>query len=188
MRQATGEMEAVISELLEAARIRTGQPLDLDRRPTDLVQLVQRQVGVWKHTTERHALRVEAALPELIGNWDTERLERVLDNLLSNAVKFSPGGGTVTVTVTEEPAGAAHWAVLSVTDEGQGVPAADLPHIFGEFRRGANVGGIDGTGLGLAAVRRIVEQHGGVVAISSEEGAGTTVALRLPLGQAGSHS
>jgi len=68
-------------------------------------------------------------------------------------------------------------AVLEVEDHGLGVPTTDLPHIFERFHRAGNVG----TGLGLADVRQIVEQHGGTIAVDSREGAGTTVTVRLPL-------
>jgi signal transduction histidine kinase len=72
--------------------------------------------------------------------------------------------------------------MLSVTDQGVGIPAADLPHIFERFRRGGNVAGrIAGSGLGLWGSQRIVAQHGGTIAIDSAEGRGTTVTVRLPL-------
>jgi signal transduction histidine kinase len=72
--------------------------------------------------------------------------------------------------------------MLSIADQGVGIPAADLPHIFERFRRGGNVAGrIAGSGLGLWGSQRIVEQHGGTIAIDSTEGNGTTVTVRLPL-------
>jgi signal transduction histidine kinase len=74
------------------------------------------------------------------------------------------------------------WAVLSVEDNGVGIPAADLPHIFERFWRGSNVGGTVGAGIGLAGARQIVEQHGGTIAVASTEGKGSTVTVRLPLG------
>jgi signal transduction histidine kinase len=70
---------------------------------------------------------------------------------------------------------------LTVRDEGIGIPAADLERIFERYRRGRNVGQISGTGLGLTGARQIVEQHGGVIAIESAEGRGTSVTVRLPL-------
>ena len=73
-------------------------------------------------------------------------------------------------------------AVLSIADQGVGIPADDLPHIFERFRRGGNVAGrIAGSGLGLWGSQRIVAQHGGTIAIDSTEGKGTTVTVRLPL-------
>jgi signal transduction histidine kinase len=107
----------------------------------------------------------------------------VLGNLLGNAVKYSPAGGEVAVRVVRErDAGGRAWAVVAVRDQGIGIPVADLPHVFERYRRGSNVGGrIVGSGVGLAGARQIVEQHGGTIAVASEEGRGSTFSLRLPL-------
>jgi signal transduction histidine kinase len=110
------------------------------------------------------------------------RLDRVLDNLLSNAIKFSPNGGGITVAVAHEDVVGGPWAVVAVRDQGLGIPAADLPRVFERFRRARNVEGrIGGTGIGLASVRQIVEQHGGAITVESVEGAGSTFTVRLPL-------
>ena len=179
---STTKMTAIIGELLDVVRLQTGQPLDLHREPTDLVALVQRAVAEHQQTTNRHRIQVEAAVPELTGEWDPIRLERVLGNLLSNAIKYSPAGGPITVTVTPEEDETGAWVRLSVRDRGLGIPAADLPHIFERFRRGANVvGRIEGTGIGLAGAHQIVEQHGGTITAESQEGVGTTFTVRLPL-------
>jgi signal transduction histidine kinase len=191
-------MAALVDELLDIARLQTGRPLELARRRTDLVALARRATEAHQELSNRHLIRLESDLPELVGWWDPDRLQRVLDNLLSNAVKYSPDGGTIRLTLARErsaaPAlpgsGAGHspqnsatdWAVLTVTDEGIGIPAADLPHVFERFRRGRNVvGRIAGTGIGLSGAKAIVEQHGGTIAIASREGAGTTVTVRLPV-------
>jgi signal transduction histidine kinase len=71
--------------------------------------------------------------------------------------------------------------VLTVRDEGLGIPASDLPHVFERFHRGSNVERISGTGIGLAGAKDIVEQHGGTISVASSEGHGTTVVVRLPL-------
>ncbi len=129
-----------------------------------------------------HHIRLETALSELVGQWDTQRVERVLSNLLNNAIKYSPAGGEIIVRLTSEGDGARNWAVLTVQDGGLGIPAADLPHIFERFRRGTNVvGRIKGTGIGLAGVKQVVEQHGGSVTAVSRQGTGTTFSVRLPL-------
>jgi signal transduction histidine kinase len=121
---------------------------------------------------------VSTTLTQLVGVLDAVRLARVLDNLLDNAVKYSPRGGTVEVTIAREDG----LAVLSVADHGEGIPAADLPHIFERYRRGRNVEGrIPGTGIGLAGVQRIVELHDGTISVDSQVGGGTTFTLRLPL-------
>jgi signal transduction histidine kinase len=175
---SASRMVTLISELLDVANIEIGRPLTLSRRPVDLVGLVRSVLAEHQQAAEEHHIAVEARAPELIGNWDATRLERVLANLLSNAIKYSPGQGDITVVVARE----GPWAVLEVSDRGVGIPAADLPHIFERFHRAENVAGkIPGTGIGLAAVREIVEQHGGSIAVRSTEGVGSTFTVRLPL-------
>jgi PAS domain S-box-containing protein len=178
----TTRMTALINELLDVARLRMGQSLDLDRQRMDLVVLARRVAAEQQGTTEHHSIRVAAMVPELIGAWDEARLERVLTNLVSNAIKYSPEGGDITVTATREESGPKSWAVLSVRDQGVGIPAANLPHIFEWFQRGDNVvGQIAGTGIGLPESQRIVEQHGGTITAESQEGIGSTFTVRLPL-------
>lgn len=181
---ATAKMWAMITELLDTARLETGRPLSLNWQPTDLVALVRQEAAAQQHLTDRHHLRVEADVPRLVGEWDPFRLTRVVGNLLINAVKYSPDGGEITASVTRETGSeeAGDRAVLKIVDQGLGIPAADLPFVFERFRRGANVAGrIEGAGIGLWGARQIVEQHGGTITIDSREGAGTTVTVRLPL-------
>ena len=118
--------------------------------------------------------------PELVGNFDAPRLERVVDNLLGNAIKYSPGGGCITLSANQQDG----WATVVVRDQGIGIPEDDLPHVFEPFRRGANVvGRISGTGIGLASARRIVERHGGTLSVDSQPGEGSAFMIRLPLSQ-----
>ncbi|MBI3968293.1 MAG: ATP-binding protein, partial [Chloroflexi bacterium] len=114
---------------------------------------------------------------------DSFRLERVLANLLSNAIKYSPRGGDIVVTLTHEETPTRAFAVLSVSDQGMGIPAADLPHVFERFYRAGNVASeqISGSGIGLAGCCQIVEQHGGQIHADSVEGTGSTFTVRLPL-------
>jgi signal transduction histidine kinase len=121
-------------------------------------------------------------VPAVVGWWDERRLERVLANLLTNAIKYSPDGGEILVRVDLEQGPTGPRSLLAVTDCGVGIPAADLPHVFERYRRGGNVGGIAGSGIGLFGSRRIVEQHGGTIEAASREGNGSTFTLRLPLG------
>ena len=116
--------------------------------------------------------------PSLVGEWDARRLERVFGNLLSNAIKYSPDDTAVTLTIAPQ---GTDWARVEVQDDGRGIPARDLPHIFDRFHRASNVGRVRGTGLGLAGARQIVEQHGGSITITSTENVGTRVVVQLPL-------
>jgi signal transduction histidine kinase len=127
---------------------------------------------------------LQCRAPELTGVWDAARVERVIANLLSNAGKYSPQDASITVTVGEEVRNGTGWAVVSVQDHGIGIPADDLPHIFERFHRGQNVGQeILGAGIGLSGAKQIVEAHGGTIEVSSQEGAGSTFTVRLPLEQ-----
>jgi PAS domain S-box-containing protein len=179
---ASGTMDALIGELLDTVRLQAGQQLDLRPQPTDLVAVAQRCVAEQQQTTHRHTMRVETRVATLVGEWDPVRVERVLTNLLTNAVKYSPEGGTITVTVGQRRQGRGMWAELAVQDEGLGIPAGDLPHVFEWFHRAANVAGrIAGSGIGLAGARQVVEQHGGTLTVASTEGAGSAFTVCLPL-------
>lgn len=173
---------AQLDEILDMARLQAGQPVRLRCQPTDLVALVHRCVEEYKQTSPQHTIQVETPLEQLIGCWDSSRVERIIGNLLSNAIKYSPRWSVINVTVGQEQRLTGAMGVLTVGDHGVGIPVADLPHIFEFFRRGRNVEQqTRGLGLGLASVRRIVEQHGGCVEVASEEGVGTTFTVRLPL-------
>ncbi|GAC1432605.1 MAG: hypothetical protein NVSMB65_06250 [Chloroflexota bacterium] len=181
---ASTAMANLVDELLEITRADVGHPGTLHRRPTNLVTLTHQVVDRYRHTSERHTLRVVAAQAEVRGHWDAARLERVLGNLLGNAIKYSPLGGDIVLTVSCEKTESGPRAVLAVTDHGVGIPEADQAHVFERFRRGNNVvGTIAGTGIGLAAARQAVDDHGGTITIASREGEGTTVTMRLPLGE-----
>ncbi len=179
--QRVRDMARQLDELLDVAALDAGQQLELQRQRTELVSLVHRLAVDAQASTTQHEIRVSADSDEILGDWDALRLERVVRNLLTNAIKYSPEGGPIAIAVSYEDGGSRDVALLSIQDEGVGIPAADLPTIFDRFRRGANVSGhINGTGVGLSAVRQIVEQHGGTVAIESREGQGTRVIVRLP--------
>ncbi|MCC3299579.1 ATP-binding protein [Arthrobacter caoxuetaonis] len=117
---------------------------------------------------------------------DREQLERVFSNLVSNAVKFTPPGGSVNVEACRVPVtdGKAPMLRICVRDTGIGIPAEDLPRLFGRFFRASNAtaAAIPGTGLGLAIVQDIVHQHGGTLTIDSAVGEGTCVEVLLPSG------
>jgi signal transduction histidine kinase len=110
---------------------------------------------------------------------DQKLLRQILGNLLSNALKYSPNGGRVDFVVREKNGEAS----FVVADQGIGIPADELPHLFESFHRAHNVGNIPGTGLGLAIVKKSVEMHGGSIAVDSATGQGTrfTVIIPIPL-------
>ncbi|MGH2389205.1 MAG: sensor histidine kinase, partial [Chloroflexota bacterium] len=130
-------------------------------------------------------IELDGPADPVIAEVDAARFERVLANLLSNAVKYSPGGGLIQVRLASDVIGGVGWAAVSVTDHGIGIPETDLPHVFTSFFRGSNVTGkIQGSGIGLAGARQIVEQHGGFIQARSAPESGTTFLVRIPLSAA----
>ena len=148
--------------------------------PVAVQDLVESACAVMLPAAEAAGLTLRTVLPDrmppVIGHRD--QLERSLLNLISNAVKFSTSGGTVTVSA----GGQDGTITLDVTDQGIGIGADELGQLFTRFYRGsaARTGAVQGTGLGLSLVKRIVERHGGSIAISSHLGEGTTATVRLP--------
>jgi PAS domain S-box-containing protein len=123
-------------------------------------------------------LALEVAPDVGAGHYDDRLLRHIFSNLLSNALKYSPGGGRIRFKVWREDSS----MVFEVADQGIGIPADEIPHLFGSFHRASNVGAIQGTGLGLAIARNAVERHGGAIEVASELGAGTVFKVSLPAG------
>ncbi|HHV64880.1 MAG TPA: hypothetical protein GXX46_07400 [Peptococcaceae bacterium] len=117
--------------------------------------------------------------PGLTLKGDRNRLRQVVLNIISNAYKYTPEEGRVTVSLQREE----NWALLEIKDSGQGIAAADLPHIFERFYRGdlSRSRESGGAGIGLTIAKALVEAHQGTVEVESELGLGTKVAIKLPL-------
>ncbi len=107
---------------------------------------------------------------------DKKRLEQVLVNLVHNAIKFTPEGGRILITLTDEN----QSAVISVTDSGAGIPADDLPHVFERFFKVDKARSSEGTGLGLAIAKHLVFAHGGMIWAESTEGQGAKFSFSIP--------
>lgn len=176
-RQAT-KMKKLLDELLDAATLQAGRLLGLNRRACDLVALAHDLVATYASGPGGHPMEVRAASLSVVGQWDADRIERVLGNLLSNAVKYSPAGGPITVEVEQVD----DFGVVRVSDRGIGIRAQDRERIFEWFTRTEDAERVaTGTGLGLAGARRIAEQHGGALTVESPPGGGSTFTLKLPL-------
>jgi signal transduction histidine kinase len=176
--QEAKRLRTLVLELLDVSRVRQGK-LVAQLEEVDLVELAAEACN--RHTTALHPCSLRA--PErLIGTYDRPRIMQLVDNLIENAIKYSPDGGDVLVTLERDD----DHLCLSVTDRGIGVPAADLPHLFDRFYRGANVDDrrFAGLGLGLYICRGIAEQHGGRLWVTSDgPGAGSTFHVLLPLSE-----
>lgn len=174
----------IIEDLLDVSRIVTGKLL-LDIKAVDLVQVIDssldsiRLAAHAKHIQVRR--RIDRSASVVTG--DASRLHQIVSNLLTNAVKFTPANGWIEVRL-ERSGGMAR---LSVEDNGQGISAEFLPHVFERFRQadGSTTRAHGGLGLGLAIVRHLVDLHGGTVrADSSGPGRGSTFSVEIPLMQA----
>ena len=174
----TGHLGRLVDDLLDVARATSGK-IVLLRRPVELHALAGRCVDALAQAgrTERHTVALEGGPVYVDG--DAARLEQVLNNLLDNALKYTPGAGRITVS-TEE---AGETAVLRVRDTGQGIRTDLLARVFDLFVQESQ--SLDrsrgGLGLGLALVKRLVELHGGSVAVwSAGPGQGSEFTVRLP--------
>jgi len=173
-------MLRLVSDLLDVSSIESGQ-LTLDLRPVDLAELVRRHVALNRVLATPKAIAVEceppSALPTVLA--DAGKLEQVLNNLIGNAVKFSHRDTRVIARVTS----ADGFATVAVQDQGQGIPAAELPRLFKVFGKSSvrSTAGEPSTGLGLAICRRIIESHGGRIGVESTVGRGSTFFFTLPL-------
>ncbi|HET8522961.1 MAG TPA: ATP-binding protein [Thermomicrobiales bacterium] len=174
-------MTGQLNELLDVTQLDANRALELNRAPTDLVALARQSAAEYQSAARNNEIIVTADEAQVVGNWDEVRLQRVVENLLMNAIKYSPHGGPITLSIARDELEGSPAARLTVQDQGVGIPERDLPYIFERYRRGANVRGIAGTGIGLAATRLIVQQHGGVITVDSIENQGSTFTVRLPL-------
>lgn len=182
---AARRSQILVDQMLDVVRLEAGQGVALEPGPTDLTTLARRLVALVQVEQEDHELVLEGAEQPLVGTWDARRLERALDNLLSNAVKYSPVGSRVTLRLQRDEDEWGAWAVITVQDAGIGIPREEQERVFERFVRGSNVGQVRGTGLGLATVRYVVEQHGGTVRVESQVGQGSRFTIRLPLTMSG---
>jgi signal transduction histidine kinase len=177
--RAAHRMGDLVDHFLDATR---GQEQPLRRARMDLRALVSSEVHALEASSGHHFVLHEDG-EDLTGYWDAQALERVLENLLGNAVKYSAPGTTVTILLAEEHGDPQDGVRLAVSDEGIGIPAEDLPHVFERFHRGSNVSrDVSGSGVGLASARRMVELHGGTIQVQSEVGRGSLFTVRLPRG------
>jgi PAS domain S-box-containing protein len=183
MARQAKRMGKMLDELLDVAQLQAGNSLDLERGDVDLVSLSKETADDFQRSSPKHHIEVDADATTLVGDWDRQRIERVVGNLLSNAIKYSPAGGAVRLEVESFQREGATWARLRVTDVGIGVTEKDRATIFEWFARGRNArkSGISGIGIGLAGVRNIVEQHGGSISVASVESKGSTFMVELPL-------
>ncbi len=179
----TRHLVRLLNDLLDLARSDAGR-LTIKPAPTNAAGLIEDAVRTMRGQTEAAGQSVnqeiEQGLPPLFV--DPDRIRQVLVNLLTNAHDYCPERASIAVSARRRDA----EVVISVKDDGPGIPAEQLEHIFERFTRGdaGLTQRVGGTGLGLAISKSLVELHGGAIEAESSEGRGSTFRVRLPLGAA----
>ena len=164
-------------EDLDALADAEAAPLELRHETVDLAAVARTAVAGLTGRAEQHNVTLATRLSTVRVVGDPLRLGQVVTNLLTNALKFSPPGGTVDVEVRRER----DEARCTVIDDGPGIPAEEIDHVFERFWRGRAAGQIRGTGVGLAVVAELTDAHGGRVEAANATGRGARLTVRLPV-------
>ena len=174
---ATKQMKQLISNLLDFAKLQSGT-FSVDLKPTNISQVINDVLGMLKlQIDEKHQFidfEIPSGLPDI--PCDAQKLEQVFSNLLGNAIKFSPEGGKIKLQVDQTAEG----ILVSVTDNGPGIPSDLLPRIFDRFWQ-PQQSTYQGSGLGLSIAKGIVEAHKGRIWVESALGKGSSFLFSLPL-------
>jgi signal transduction histidine kinase len=171
---------SLINDILDLSKIEAGR-MELEAQPFDLPAALDNALTLIKERAARNSIGLEVHVDPRIGEIlaDERKVKQVLLNLLSNAVKFTPEGGKITMSAIMNGEAVA----VSVADTGIGIAAEDQEAVFEEFRQvGTDYARKrEGTGLGLALARRLVELHGGKLSLKSELGKGSTFTFTIPV-------
>lgn len=175
--EESDRLNHLIDNLLDASRLEAGK-LPLELEPTPLDTLAERAAERFRTQTDVHDIQVDFPSSFPVVRGDPARLEQVLNNLLSNAIKYSPEGGRIDVkgrSTTDE-------VIVTVADQGMGIPFEEQPHLFESFFRGSREyqRQTSGAGLGLYLAQAIVEAHGGRIWVESDPGRGAAFSFAIP--------
>ncbi|MEG3836180.1 MULTISPECIES: ATP-binding protein [unclassified Microcoleus] len=176
IKKAVSNMSGLLEDILMLSKAESGK-ISLNLNPinaTDLCNSILEELQ--PIVTDKHLIHFRSHTNPLHANLDAKLLHHLLTNLLSNAIKYSPNGGNVSLELSCEN----QQIILCVRDEGIGMTAEYQEKLFQQFERGANVGNIKGSGLGLCIVKHIVDLHGGTISVESAIGKGTTFIVALP--------
>jgi signal transduction histidine kinase len=176
--RSSRRMLRLIDDLLLLSRLET-RSIEVRVEEIDLTSLIQEAGLELSLSAEKAGVSLACSVDgDAPMQCDRERIRQIIDNLVNNAVKFTPSGGTVTLSGWRE-SGA--W-MISVADNGIGIPESDLENLFKKFFRASNADPkiTPGTGLGLTITKAIVEAHRGTISVESIQGTGTTFTVCLP--------
>jgi two-component system, OmpR family, sensor histidine kinase BaeS len=163
-------------EDLEALAAAESATLQLEFEPVDLGEVVHDLLTVHAPRLEEHGVELRTRIGSGAVEGDPLRLGQIVTNLLTNARKFTPPGGHVDVEVASDGG----FVTCVVTDDGPGIPAQELPHVFERFWQGRAAATTGGSGVGLAVAAELARAHGGVVEAGNAPGRGARFTLRLP--------
>ena len=180
IRDAANRLTEMVDDLVSDA-MADALNITIRREPVDIAILVQEVAEANRPLAARKEQTIlVSAPPDHSAMCDVDRIREAIDNLVSNAVKYSPLGGAIDLLVTQEPGG----IVVQVKDQGAGLSPEDISRLFGRFQRlsAKPTAGETSTGLGLSIVKRIVDLHGGRIAVESAgPGQGATFKMTLPV-------
>ena len=167
----------MINGFLNVSRLESGK-IVLDRQEFDLYELLREIVAETNLTSPTHSISVDECSPIRV-NADLDKIASVITNLVSNAIKYSAKGRLIEVHCEKKEKS----VVVSVRDEGMGIPSEDLPHIFDRYFRSESqqTRHISGFGIGLYLSAEIIRRHNGEIWAESESGKGSTFYFSLPL-------
>lgn len=175
------ELEQLINQLLDFRRMEMGTQ-KLSTHNGNITEFITAAVNAFKPLAQRKNIALNFDHPEkdIYATFDHEKMHHIIWNLLSNAMKFTPEGGKVNVELKmlEEDK---NKISVHVIDNGVGIPAKDLPHIFDLYFQSANSSSQGGSGIGLHMVQQLVQLHGGEVGVKSLEGKGTDFWFNIPI-------
>jgi len=170
----------LLNDLLDISAIESGN-VKLDLQELDYVKLIEDILSLNRPLAEKKKITVDFSYEKDIPpvNIDKNKIIQVIINLLTNAVKFSYPETNIKVEVVKQ----GDFLLTSFTDQGQGIPSAEIPNIFKEFHKTSvkATAGEKSTGLGLAIIKKIIEVHGGKIDLESQVGKGTRFYFTLPV-------
>jgi two-component system OmpR family sensor kinase/two-component system sensor histidine kinase BaeS len=179
----TQTLSRLVGDLHDLAQADAGQ-LSLHVGPTDLGALVTQSTALLADLAQDRALHLATAIePNLSPVMaDPDRLRQVVHNLVLNALRYTPAGGSVAVSATQQTGPNGACVRVAVQDTGPGIAPADLPHVFDRFWRGerSRARAQGGSGLGLAIARQLIEAQGGTIGVDSQPGQGSCFWFMLP--------
>ena len=170
-------LKDVIDDVLQLAQIQSRR-MSFNPVPVDLDEMCRSVLDEFQSSPRlKHKMLYGCDEGRHDANLDKRLMRQVISNLVSNAVKYSPDGKTISIRLEQR----GNRLVFKITDQGIGIPAEDLKHLFEPFHRAKNVGAISGTGLGLMITKESVELHGGSIRVESRVNEGTSFTVEIPM-------